>query len=150
MKKTMTNIEVRGSLECLNALTAEKIGFSPRRWYTLAANRKALLEANKLTEDTRLELVNKYGKKDKTGINVVPDAKMPVFTKAYNELMNMEIEVELGQITLEELETDTGGSLNGVDNLFLFFDYMVEAPKVELKKVAKGDDSEEKKEDEIV
>ena len=126
MKMTMTNVEVKGLIDCLNNLTAAKINLSPTTWYNLAGNRKILLDLDKVTEETRLDLVKKFGKKDENDVFNVPEEKMSAFTKAYNELLHIEVEVNLTQLTMKDLEKDTKGKgLAGVDNMFLFFDYMI-------------------------
>lgn len=120
----MTNAEVKGLIEGMNALTAAKLPLSPRIWFTLTINRKNLIDQNKLIEDTRLELVDKHSVEGEDGQKSVPQEAMDAFSKEYNDLLSIEVDIELKQIQLSDLEKDMD-KLEGVPNLFLIFQYVI-------------------------
>ena len=123
----MSNAEVKGLLEALNGLTSASLPFTPRIWFSLSANRKTLVEQSKIIEDTRLELVKQHGEMT-DGINQVPEDKMGLFTKDYNEVLNEKVEVSLTPILMSDLEKSVN-KLNGVPNLYLIFEYIIEEGK---------------------
>ena len=125
MKKvTMTNAEVKGLIEGMNAITAASLPLSPRIWFTLTVNRKTLIDQNKLIEDTRLELVSKFSTEDENGKKSVPPENMEDFSREYNDLLSIEVSMKLKQIPLVDLEKVLD-KLEGVTNLFLIFQYLI-------------------------
>jgi hypothetical protein len=137
MKKvTMTNAEVKGTIEGLNALTSADMGLSPRIWFQLTVNRKALIATNTTIEEVRLELVKKYSEKNEEGVDEVPVKNMDAFGKEYNELLNTDSTVEMKMINLSDIEKDLK-TIKGIPNLFLIFQYLVTDEEAAPKKAAK-------------
>lgn len=133
MKQTMTNAEVKGLLDALNGLTAEKLQLSPRNWFTLTKNRKTLLAASQVVEDSRVEIAKRYADDE----DKIPEEKMIDYQKEYLELLNIEVEVELVDVLLKDLEKDAP-KLQGVPNLYLIMEYMVsDGERTPAKKKAK-------------
>lgn len=120
----MTNDNVKGLLAALTELSKADSNFTPRVWFTLAANRKELTEKDKLIEEARLKLVEKHGS-EKDGVKSVDETKMSVFIKEYGDILSMEVDVDLTKILLKDLEKGTS-KMKGVDNIYLVFEHLVE------------------------
>jgi len=130
----MTNAEVKGLIEGMNAITAASLPLSPRIWFTLTVNRKTLIDQNKLIEDTRLELVGKFSKEGENGQKSVPPENMDEFSREYNDLLSIEVSLKLKQIPLIDLEKGLD-KLEGVTNLFLIFQYLISDEEVKSKDI---------------
>lgn len=133
MKKVkMTNSEVIGLAECLNAMTKEGVDMKPRTWFTLAANRKNLIEAGKLIDESNKTITDKYKSTDDDGKTIIPEKNVEQWQKDKTEVLTMEVEVELIKLDLSAVEKEMP-KLKGIRNLFLFFDHLIEDDKVEKK-----------------
>lgn len=132
MKVKMTNGVVRSLIECLEAMTEKKVELSVRVWYNLSYTRQKLNEAAKIAETVRLQLVEKFGETNKeTKIKTVPNEKMAEFQKAYIELMDTEVVVEVRKVALEEMES-AEKKMQGVQGIFNFFTHIVEGVEEEV------------------
>ena len=119
----MTNADVKGLIDAMNGLTSANLGLSPKMWFTLTKNRKALLEADKITDDARIELVKKHS----TGEGDVPkvsEDKIDIFQKEFFDLLSINTTVELTEIPLKDIEKDLQ-KISGVNNIYLFFEHMI-------------------------
>ena len=121
---TMTNLEVKGLLECLDEFTQANTSLSPQSWFTLSKNRKALVLADKDIESARIELVKKHGEKvnGSDEVAVTPN-NIDSFKKEYAELLTLTSTLSLSKLKLIDLESNMP-TLKGVKNIYLFFDYM--------------------------
>lgn len=120
----MKNAEVKGLIDAMNGFTSANLSLSPKMWYTLTKNRKELLDADKLIEDSRIELVKKFAEPDGEGNVQVPDNKMQEFTREYAELLNLDTDLKLSTIPLDEVEKSLE-KISGVNNIYLFFEHMI-------------------------
>ncbi len=133
MKKVkMTNAEVIGLAECLNAMTKEGVDMKPRTWFTLSANRKKLIEAGKLIDEANKEITDKYKSEDDEGKTIIPEKNVEAWQKDKTDILTMEEEVEVMNLNLSAIEKEMP-KLRGISNLFLFFDHMIEDDTVEKK-----------------
>jgi hypothetical protein len=135
-KVKMKNVEVIGLVDSLNSLIGANVPLSPRSWFTLTANRKALLDQQQSIDETRLELVKKYGEEDGKGGKRVKDEMIETFTREYNEVLALDTEVNLHKLPLTELEKEAK-KLSGVSNIYLMFDYIIESDDQPTKKNGK-------------
>jgi single-stranded DNA-specific DHH superfamily exonuclease len=62
----------------------------------------------KQLENTRVRLVNKYGKKDKSGTITVQKNNIDKFTQDMEKLLSMDINIDIEPIPLAELPDNTG------------------------------------------
>lgn len=135
MKKVkITNAEVIGLVGCLNALTSSGIDMKPRTWFTMAANRKALIEQGKLIDEANKEITDKYKGKDDEGNDIIPEKNILKFNQDKSDILTMESEIELHTLELSAIEKEMN-KMKGVENIFLLFDYIiVDEPKKAKKK----------------
>lgn len=118
----MTNAEVKALIDCLEKFAASGIKLSPKLWYYISRNKNMLDRANKDIEVARVSIVKEY---IKSGESRVPQEHIEAFQSKYNELLQVETELEIKQIRMETLEEEMD-KLNGVSNIYMFFEYLVE------------------------
>ena len=123
-KVTMSNAEVIGLAECLNEMTKAGADMKPRTWFTLAANRKALIEKGKLIDEANTQINNKY-KGEENGEQVIPKENLSKWQEERAEVLAIQVEVELYKLSLSDLEKEMP-KMKGINNLYLLFDYMVD------------------------
>lgn len=142
-KKDMENGDVIALIQCLNQMTATHIKLSPKVWYALSKTKNRLVRAAKDLEEARSALVKQYSTDKKRP--TVDEDKMPEFKVDYKELLEQKAEVEIHTIHIDVL-VDEMDKMEGVDDLYLFFDYIVDGDLPETP--AASDNGEEKKEEE--
>ena len=124
-KVKMTNGVVKSLITCLDEMTKKRAKLPVTVWYGLSFNRGKLLEADKIIEDSRIKLVEKYGETNKeTKTTTVPQEKIGEFQKEYIELLDIEVELDVRKIKMSTLEKL--GDMDGVQGIFNFFEYLVE------------------------
>lgn len=88
--------------------------------YWIGKNSKKIMKEVEDIEAKRLELVMKYGKlDDATKQTTVTPENMDVFTKDFENLLKMEIELDIKKFTLEDFQDNN--QLSGEDMLLLNF-----------------------------
>jgi len=85
MKKVkITNAEVIGLAECLNAMTTSGVDMKPRTWFTLSANRKNLVEAGKIIDESSNAITEKYKSTDDEGKTIIPEKNIEKWKRCLN------------------------------------------------------------------
>lgn len=129
MKIEITNQEVRALIEAINQLPGISKQLPTKFLYAINKCRGKLKGPNDDVEATRLDLVNKWGKKDKkSGVSKVPPESMNAFQKAYTDVLKEKVTIDFHQYPYEQFEKEVP-SLQGVDNIYLIFDYILSEPE---------------------
>lgn len=78
--------------------------------YAINKTRKALIEEAKTFEEERTKLIHLYAEKDESGEYIVEDGNYKIipehatdFSKGYNDLLNLEVDVQITQFSIEDL-----------------------------------------------
>ena len=90
--------------------------------YWVAKRTKIISKEVESIEEKRLELVKKYGEEvsgSKQGDLTVPDDKMEIFVKEFNDLLNVEVELNMEKFNLEEFAGNI--NISGEDMILLSF-----------------------------
>ena len=125
-KVKMTNGVIKSLIGCLEELTKKSSKLPITVWYNLSYNRTLFMAADKLTEEARIKLVDKFGVVDKeTKATNVPQESIPDFQKEYIELLEMEVKLDVRKIKMSTLDNAMDG-MEGVNGLFNFFEFMVD------------------------
>jgi sulfatase maturation enzyme AslB (radical SAM superfamily) len=89
--------------------------------YNIMRNLKKVEHELKPFEESRLRLVQKYGKPDDDGKVSVTDENISEFYKEVSSLLDEEVEVDIRQIGIEQLE-----GVNLTPNEIQFIDFIIE------------------------
>ena len=128
-KMKITNGDVKALIEVIDAIeTHPEIKMDIKCLYALSRNRAKLTSKDKITENVRLNLVNKYGEKKENGIIKVSDKNIEVFQRDWFELLSEEVEIDFYPISISQLE-ESSEKMGGIKNLHLLFDYIVNESK---------------------
>ena len=128
-KMKITNGDVKALIEVIDAIeTHPEIKMDIKCLYALSRNRAKLTSKDKITENVRLNLVNKYGEKKENGIIKVSDKNIEVFQRDWFELLSEEVEIDFYPISISQLE-ESSKKMGGIKNLHLLFDYIVNESK---------------------
>ena len=84
----------------------------------LSKTSKAILEQYKFIEEQRIELVKKYGEEKEGNFNVTDYAS---FFNDFNELLDMEEEIDVRVIDIDELPSDISISTEQYEALSFIF-----------------------------
>tara|TARA_R110002020_G_scaffold148779_2_gene324830 strand:- start:3770 stop:4213 length:444 start_codon:yes stop_codon:yes gene_type:complete len=133
----VTNGIIKTLINCLNELSSNNTGLPVSVWYALSHNSKALEDADKHTEFSRMKLVEKYGEKGDDGLMKVTEEKMTNFQKEYIDLLEGKTTVSLIKINITELEEATK-QLKGVQGIYNFFNFLTEKKETPVAETSKN------------
>ena len=128
VKVKMLNADVIGLASCLTAICKEGINFKPRTWFTLADNRKQLVEKGKLIDELNQKIVDKYSEKTEEGGIIIPEGNVSEFQKEKADVLTTEIEIDLHKISLSAIEKEMP-KMKGVENILLLFQHVISDEK---------------------
>lgn len=133
MLVSITKAEVLSLSKCLNDIVSSNGQLPTKLLYAIGKNRGKLQTIINSIDNDRMGLVKKHGDKSENGMIEVTKDNIQQFSDDYTDLLNDVEKLELHTIPYVELEV-LMPTMKGVDNINLFFDYVVsDAVAKELK-----------------
>lgn len=109
MKKNITNQVIIDTVNSIGGITARPLPVKVS--YAISKNLKKLQKEAELYDEERAKLLKRCGVKKEDGtlnvqedgtVNIMPECKEE-WTKGLNELLNIEVEIDIHEFSIEEL-----------------------------------------------